>query len=345
MKNAAIFPLPLGEELCLSPLPLGEGRGEGDRCRIGVNLGQASPSGRGSTSQPVETPGIKSWGGKPLIDAILDADATYRYWQNPMHIAVVIPARYASSRFPGKPLAPVAGVSLLQRVWRLAQAADGIDSVTIATDDDRIRTHAEGFGAQVVMTPASCRNGTERVHAALDYLPVSCEAVINLQGDAVLTPPWVITALAAALRTTNAPMVTPAVQCTPVQYRALVTAKQDSPASGTLVVCDRRGRALYFSKALIPFLRDMSLDTAMPLPVWRHIGLYGYRRDALAQLLAWPEGPLEAAEQLEQLRALENGMDIQVVPVDYRGRTHWSIDSLADVAHAEHLLAREGELC
>ena len=260
-----------------------------------------------------------------------------------MSVAVVIPARYGSSRFPGKPLAPVAGVSLLERVWRLAQAADGIDTVAVATDDDRIRVHAEGFGATVLMTPASCRNGTERVSAALTQLPDTIAAVINLQGDAVLTPPWVITALVTALQTTAAPVVTPAVQCSEAHYAQLVAAKRDHPASGTLVVTDRNGKALYFSKALIPFIRADHRG-AFP-PVWRHIGLYGYRRDALAQLLAWPEGPLEAAEQLEQLRALENGMTIQVVPVDYRGRRHWSVDSPADVTIVEQLLAEEGELC
>lgn len=260
-----------------------------------------------------------------------------------MQIAAIIPARYGSSRFPGKPLAPVAGVSLLERVWRLARAADGLDTVVVATDDDRIRHHAEEFGATVLMTPLSCRNGTERVAAALEQLPDSIAAVINLQGDAVLTPPWVISALAESLRTTSAPVVTPAVLCSEAHYAQLAVAKRAHPASGTLVVTDRQGRALYFSKALIPFIRA---DHTGPFPpVWRHIGLYGYRRAALSQLLAWPEGPLEAAERLEQLRALENGMPIQVVPVDYRGRRHWSIDSPADVAIVEQLLGEEGELC
>lgn len=260
-----------------------------------------------------------------------------------MQIAVIIPARYGSSRFPGKPLAAIAGVSLLERVWRLASAAEGIDRVLVATDDLRIRGHAEAFGATVLMTPESCRNGTERVADALAQLPDSVDAVINLQGDAVLTPPWVIGALAEVLRTTEAPVVTPAVLCPPDHYAQLAEAKRAHPASGTLVVTDRQGRALYFSKALIPFIRP-DHKGAFP-PVWRHIGLYGYRRAALAQLLAWPEGPLEAAEQLEQLRALENGMPIQVVPVDYRGRRHWSVDSPADVMIIERLLEEEGELC
>ena len=260
-----------------------------------------------------------------------------------MSIAIVIPARYGSSRFPGKPLAPVAGVSLLQRVWRLARAAEAVDTIVITTDDARIRAHAEDFGATVIMTPEHCRNGTERVAAALAHLPATVDAVINLQGDAVLTPPWVMTALAQTLRTTSAPVVTPAVLCTEAHYAELSDAKRTHPASGTLVVTDRQGRALYFSKALIPFIRaDHKGDFP---PVWRHIGMYGYRREALLQLLQWPEGPLEAAEQLEQLRALENGMPIQVVPVDYRGRRHWSVDSPADVQIVEQLLVAEGELC
>lgn len=259
-----------------------------------------------------------------------------------MSTAIVIPARYGSSRFPGKPLAPIRGRSMLQRVWRIARAVQGVDSVVVATDDERIAEHARGFGADVAMTSPDCRNGTERVAEAVRALRPQPDAAINLQGDAVLTPPWVVQALADALRDdAEAAIVTPAVHCSWAQYDAIVAAKRDHPASGTLVTFDRRGYALYFSKSVIPYLRTRASERP---PVYRHIGLYGYRRAALDRLVTLPATPLEEAEQLEQLRALEHGLPIRVVEVDYRNRTHWSVDSPADIAQVEAIIDREGEL-
>ncbi len=251
---------------------------------------------------------------------------------------VVIPARWGSTRFPGKPLAPVAGVPMVQRVWALALAAEGVDSVCIATDDDRIAEAAEAFGAEAVMTPAECRNGTERAHAAAAAMATPPDVIINLQGDAVLTPPWVVGAVAQAFADPDVKIATPAVALDDGQLAALEEHKKTSPASGTTVVLDTKFNALYFSKAVIPFRRRAEA------PVYRHIGIYGYRRDTLADLVALPEGVLERTEGLEQLRALENGIPIRVVPVDYRGRTHWSVDSPADQAAAEKLILSEGEL-
>ena len=256
-----------------------------------------------------------------------------------MTAAVIIPARYASTRFPGKPLAPVAGVPMVQRVWAIARAAAGVSRAIVATDDVRILEAVQAFGGEAVMTPPECRNGTERAQAAVAELADRPDVVINLQGDAVLTPPWVISALVAAFD--GAPEVvlaTPAVALDDAQLAALLAHKQESPASGTTVTFDAQGDALYFSKAVIPFRRKPEA------PVYRHIGIYGYRRDTLDRLVALPEGVLERTEGLEQLRALEHGIKIRVVPVDYRGRTHWSIDSPADLQAAEDLIAREGEL-
>ena len=256
-------------------------------------------------------------------------------------ILSVIPARYGSTRFPGKPLAPVAGVSLLQRVWSLATAAD-IGEVLVATDDERIVEAAAKFGARAVMTPIDCRTGTDRVLAAVEALGGEAPThVLNIQGDAVLTPPWVIAALGAALKADpDCPMVTPAVQLTAEALAELEKQKAGGDPGGTTVTFDREGWALYFSKTIIPFRRKMTGE----IPVFRHIGLYGYRLDILDRLSRLPEGRFEAVEGLEQLRALENGICIKVVPVDYRGRTHWSIDSPADRDEAERLIAREGEL-
>jgi 3-deoxy-manno-octulosonate cytidylyltransferase (CMP-KDO synthetase) len=265
-------------------------------------------------------------------------------------VAIVIPARYNSSRLPGKPLAVVAGQSLIERVWRIARAVDRIDAVYVATDDGRILDHAVGFGAQCLMTAADCRTGTDRVRDALRQMPDPPDAVINLQGDAVLTPPWVVQALADAFRDQPAiGMVTAAVRLTWRQVAEVRAVKAQSPASGTLVTMDASGRALYFSKAMIPFVRQAAAagqheDEAALSPLHRHVGIYGYARDTLEALSALPQTPLEQAEQLEQLRALEHGIPIQVVVVDYRGRTHGSVDTVEDIGYAEAVLAREGEL-
>jgi 3-deoxy-manno-octulosonate cytidylyltransferase (CMP-KDO synthetase) len=221
-----------------------------------------------------------------------------------MSVAIVIPARYASTRFAGKPLHPVAGVSMLQRVWRIARAVKGVTRVVIATEDQRIMDHAASFGAESVLTPESCANGTERMHAAVSAAPIEEELLLNLQGDALLTPPWVLEAMIDAMRRTpDADIVTPAVRLDSDALAAFTRHKQISPASGATVVFDRHFNALYFSKAVIPFMRQPGAAS-----VYRHIGLYGFRRPGLAHYITLPPSPLETAEGLEQLRALENGM-------------------------------------
>jgi 3-deoxy-manno-octulosonate cytidylyltransferase (CMP-KDO synthetase) len=255
---------------------------------------------------------------------------------------VVIPARYASSRFPGKPLAAVAGVPMIRRVWAIARAADGIGRVVVATDDARIADAVRAFGGEVAMTPESCRNGTERTHAALAAIGGPApSAIVNLQGDAVLTPPWVVGALARAMAEDPAIRIgTLATRLTADAFAQLKRQKEGGQAGGTTVTFDRNGDALYFSKSLIPFVKKPGDE----LPVFRHIGIYAFRPDSLAEYVRLPMGPFEKAEELEQLRALENGIKMRVVQCDYRGRTHWSIDSPGDLAEAEAILAREGEL-
>jgi len=259
-----------------------------------------------------------------------------------MNIVIVIPARYGSRRFPGKPLAMIAGRSLLQRVWSIGRSVANVAGVYVATDDERIATHAQGFGARVVMTPPDCATGSDRVLAAVRTLPDRPERVVNLQGDAALTPPWVLQALVDALRADPAiRMATPAVRCTNAQVREIEESKRRNPESGTLVTFDVNGDALYFSKSLIPHLRVRDQD---PPPVYHHIGIYGYAIGTLERFCAFPQSPLERVEQLEQLRALENRIPVRVVIVDYRNRTHWSVDSPEDVAKVEEIIAREGEL-
>lgn len=259
-----------------------------------------------------------------------------------MEVAIVIPARFNSRRLPGKPMVDVAGRSLLKRVWDIANAVRGVSQVYVTTDDQRIADHAAGFGAPVLLTSPDCPTGTDRVHAALGQMARKPDALINLQGDAVLTPPWVVQALVDAFHADPATgMVTAAVHCTWKQVEEIEALKKQSPTSGTLVTMDKFGRALYFSKAIIPYLRKRDIG---PSPVHRHIGIYGYSAAVLEQLCSLEQTPLESAEQLEQLRALENGIPIKVVVVDYRGRTHGSIDSPEDIPVVEQIIAREGEL-
>ena len=260
-----------------------------------------------------------------------------------MDIAIVIPARYGSRRFPGKPMAAIRGASLLHRVWLIARAVTGVSRVYVATDDERVAGHAREFGASVIMTAPECENGTVRTHQAVRTLADPPDAVINFQGDAVLTPPWVLQGLVDAFHADPAlQLVTPAVHLGWDELEELRKSKETTPFSGTLVVFDRFMNALYFSKTIIPSLRER--DPAKPPPVYRHIGLYGYSVATLDRLATLAPTPLEKTEGLEQLRALENGIPIRVVLTDYRGRTHWSVDSPEDAVMVETLIVRDGEL-
>lgn len=254
--------------------------------------------------------------------------------------AIVIPARYASSRFPGKPMHPVRGISTLERVWRIACSVRHPATVLIATEDQRIVEFAATFGAAAVMTSDACTNGTERVYEAIENSGLDSDIIINLQGDALLTPPWILDTMIAELQAdSDADIVTPAVALADQALREFTQHKTTSPASGTTVVFDMNRRALYFSKTLIPYVRK-----AGHASVYRHIGLYGFRRSSLERYIALAPTPLEMCEGLEQLRALEHGMKIRIATVDYRGRSHGSIDSPSDVKLVEDIIAREGEL-
>ncbi len=258
-----------------------------------------------------------------------------------MDIALVIPSRYGSSRFPGKPLAQIAGCSMIERVWRIASAVKGA-SVLVATDDERIAEHVRAFGGKVVMTPSDCRNGTERILAALEQQEQKPDVALNVQGDAALTPPWILQALVDHMKAfPNCLLATPAVQLRREQYDKVLEMTRAGIAGGTHVTFDRSGKALYFSKALIPHLRDGVPDD---LPVYKHIGIYAYRYETLQEYVTLEPGRFEMVEQLEQLRALEHGIPIDVVQVDYRGRTPWSVDLPEDVVQVEAIIAREGEL-
>lgn len=260
-----------------------------------------------------------------------------------MKTLIVIPSRFGSSRFPGKPLAAIQGVPLLQRVWRIACAVKGGHTVAVGTDDERIASAATAFGAHVVMTSQECPNGSARALEVAHCLGESFDTVVNLQGDAPLVPPWVIESVLEQLRVDSSIEIgTPAVQLSRAAYDRMVESKAKGIVSGTTVTFDRRGNALYFSKAVLPFFKKpVQTD---PVPVYQHIGLYAYRFEALKKFVGFPPGTFEPVEDLEQLRALENGMPIRVVPVSLEGRTLWPIDNPEDVVRVEEIIKSEGEL-
>ena len=268
-----------------------------------------------------------------------------------MRAIVIIPARYGSARLPGKPLTLIAGRTMLSRVYGIARAAargrSGID-VIVATDDARIGAHCDEIGAPWVMTPVSCPSGTDRALAALEQLQQAYDRIINLQGDAPLTPPDFVTAMLGAFESDPAiEVVTPAVRLSWTELDGLRQQKEDAPFSGTCVVVDARGDARWFSKQIIPAMRsEAALRREGGLsPVLRHVGLYGYTRRMLETYVTLPIGHYERHEGLEQLRLLEHGHRVRVVEVDYRGRAAMSgVDSPRDVARAEALIARHGEL-
>jgi len=260
-----------------------------------------------------------------------------------METVVVIPARFSSSRFPGKPLAIVAGKSLISRVWHLARAVPGVSSVYVATDSEEIAAHVVAFGGDAVMTSPGCRNGSERVWEAVQGLSNPPSVVVNLQGDAVLMPPWVIESLVHEMQSdASVQIATPATRLTKPQYEAMASMKSQGIVSGTTVTFSAKRNALYFSKGIIPFVREW--PKSGEVPIYQHIGVYAYRLAALGQYVQLPMGPLEAVEQLEQLRALEHGMPIRVVDVSLKGRTMWSVDNPEDVTRVEQIISAEGEL-
>jgi 3-deoxy-manno-octulosonate cytidylyltransferase (CMP-KDO synthetase) len=225
----------------------------------------------------------------------------------PTRILGVIPARFASSRFPGKALASLAGKSILQHVFERASSSRYLTKVVIATDDERIADEARRFGAQVRMTRPDHRSGTDRVAEVASA--ESAEVIVNIQGDEPLIDPAAIDAAALALLDdADAPMGT-------LKKRIEDSTEVANP-NVVKVVTDHRGNALYFSRSPIPFLRGGD-EPHYRTDYFKHIGLYVYRRDFLLAYSDLPVGPLERAEKLEQLRALENGYSIRVVETEY----------------------------
>lgn len=260
-----------------------------------------------------------------------------------MKVLIAIPARYASTRYPGKPLAVLKGPdgakSLIQRSWEAARAVQGAARVVVATDDQRIAAHAEGFGAEVIMTSSACRNGTERCAEVAAACP-GYDLIVNLQGDAPLTPPWFVEALIAALAAApEAQVATPVLRCDGRGLNGLLADRRAGRVGGTTAVFGAGGRALYFSKEVIPFVGEGFADAAVQTPVFHHVGVYAYRPAALTAYLAAPLGVLEQLEGLEQLRFLEAGLPVLCVEVAAKGRLFWELNNPEDVPKIEAMMA------
>ncbi len=234
-----------------------------------------------------------------------------------MRAVGVIPARYQASRFPGKPLAMIAGVPMIERVWRGASSAKSLSRVIVATDDERIAEACRRFGAEVALTRADHATGTDRIAEVAAQL--DCDAVVNVQGDEPLIEGFVVDAVVEALADDlDAPIAT-----------LVHAAESDALAdpNRVKVVLDRRGRALYFSRSAIPYPRDGEPRC------WQHVGIYAYRREFLLRFPALTPTPAERAEGLEQLRALEHGHAIRCAVIE--GWTSAAVDVPGDIAVVE----------
>lgn len=241
------------------------------------------------------------------------------------HILGVLPSRWGSTRFPGKPLHPIAGKPLIQHVWERCKACSGLDEILVATDDERILAAVEAFGGRAVMTSPDHPTGTDRIAEAVRAVPQATH-LVNIQGDEPLIDPALIDELAAAISAPGGPdMATAANPLDPSD-----PAVADPNVVKVVTALD--GRALYFSRSPLPFFRN----AVEGLPVLRHKGIYAYRRDFLERFVTWPPSPLERAESLEQLRALENGASIHVIVTS---DTSPGVDTPEQALEVERLLS------
>ncbi len=242
-------------------------------------------------------------------------------------IVAVLPARYASSRFPGKPLASIAGKSMIQRTYEAALRSSRIQDVIVATDDRRIHDAVVAFGGTAVLTSPNHETGTDRIAEAIRGL--AADLIVNVQGDEPLMPSNVLDELIERMLSTGADMATAAVPFG-------LTRRDPSDPNAVKVVCDADGFALYFSRSLIPFRRA----GGHPVEPLLHWGVYAYTKTFLERFVRWPRGRLEQCEMLEQLRALEHGARILVVEAD---ELSLGVDVPEDIALVERILAERGE--
>ena len=268
------------------------------------------------------------------------------------HTLIVIPARYHSQRFPGKPLTALAGKSMLNWVYDSAQqAAAALNSnqvtkvqVIIATEDQRIIEHAQSFGANAVLTSDTCLNGTDRALAAAQQLHPKPDYVVNFQGDSPLTPASLLVNLISQLHAnTHWQVATPVMPLTWQALDQLRLNKKTTPFSGTTAIIQADGKALWFSKNIIPAIRNEEKLRQQPLsPVFAHVGLYAYRYETLYRFVNLPEGQYEKLEGLEQLRLLENAIPIHTIQVDPNSPPMLGVDTPEDAQRVnDYLLTKQ----
>lgn len=263
-----------------------------------------------------------------------------------MNNVILIPARFASSRYPGKPLVELKGAGgaakpLIQRSVEAARRVAGVSGVFVVTDDERIADACTGFGVGVIMTSPECRNGTERCAEALSQLH-DPDLVINFQGDSLLTPPGFVEALIGRMHDdTGALVATPAMRLRSDEVRGLQAEEAAGRVGGTTVVTNDLGHALYFSKRLIPHLPGGTLSGEMS-PVRLHVGVYAYRPEALERYVSTPVSELEVLEGLEQLRFLVAGIPVAVVDVATPSFALRELNNPEDVGPIEQALAEAG---
>lgn len=262
-----------------------------------------------------------------------------------MKTAIIIPARYDSTRFPGKPLAQIAGKTMLQRVVELARAAAsefGDCGVYVTTDDVRIADHAGRLKVECLITDPDCPSGSDRALAAANQLKDKPDYIINLQGDAPFTPPQALAALLNAFKDDPAlDVVTPVHALSWIDLDRLRDSKKVTPFSGTCAILNNQNNAIWFSKNIIPAIRkeEQMRGQSDVSPVFQHMGLYGFKRSALEKFCSLPQGHYEQLEGLEQLRLIENGIPIRCIPIEVEaGKLQSGIDTPEDLERAESLL-------
>lgn len=245
-----------------------------------------------------------------------------------MKVVGVIPARFASTRFPGKPLFPLLGKPMIRWVYERASRAQALEKVLVATDDERIYLAVEAFGGRAVMTSRDCPTGSDRVWEAVRDL--DCEVVLNIQGDEPALDTSGVQALARMML--DDPSLAMGTLVAPLERQ-----EEYSNPNVVKVALGQEGRCLYFSRSPIPFLRGAGFGVA---PLYRHVGIYAFRKRFLGEYTHWPQGRLEVAEALEQLRPLERGVAIRAAVVSWPG---CGVDSPQDVPAAEAILRALGE--
>ncbi len=256
---------------------------------------------------------------------------------------IVIPARFASTRFPGKPLYKIANKSLLQHVFTTAlTAANSVGNVDVfvATDDEKIMQHANDNSMPALMTPATCVSGTDRIITAIAQLSYKPNFIINLQGDTPLTPTSILVELIHALKTEE--IVTPVMQLGWQELDILRQAKLKTPFSGTTAIINKEGNAIWFSKQIIPAMRnEQKLRSAKKSPIYQHLGIYGYSYRALQDFAKLKPSYYEQLEGLEQLRFIENGYKIKAIPIELANLDAWrGVDTPEDAQFVEKLLLK-----